>query len=503
MPEDFIVGPTGLPLWRYQDWRARREDRWREAYGADADVRPETPDGLIIDTLALGDTLQGDATQSVWANSFFRTASGVGLDLLLDMFGRLRLPAEPTEVQAVWYGDAGSVVWDGLGSAPVVSVVSVGASDLDRYAIQVAGTIPSPDDDGAIVVFRFNENRATIGDDYGIEFDGAEAVVTAADDDELVVATALAAEIEVTFPTFTATAWAEPSGAAVVVIQGKGTEVVAIGNSTTAPSAVALFGGVTLTMAAELTGAQQVLAGSLVTVETPGIAGLEGVVNLEDGDLGRDLETDAAYRIRHIDQINIGGKGTPQRIRAALLELGEDLVEFARVDENVTSVVVEGRPAHSFEATVIGDATDEEIAAVVFDQKPAGIRSFGTTEVAVTDDVGDLHRIQFSRGTELYLHLAITVTSGEGFPTTGDPEAAIESAVVQYLEDTLVLGQDFYRYALGFPILSTVQGVVSVAITADSTPAPGDAPTLVAADLTVASNEVLRVSSTRITVTVV
>lgn len=83
MPDPFVVGPTGLPLWRYPDWRAALEERWRETYGADADTRPETPSGLVIDTLALWATLQGDATQSVYASSFFRTAEATALDLLL------------------------------------------------------------------------------------------------------------------------------------------------------------------------------------------------------------------------------------------------------------------------------------------------------------------------------------------------------------------------------------------------------------------------------------
>jgi hypothetical protein len=174
-----------------------------------------------------------------------------------------------------------------------------------------------------------------------------------------------------------------------------------------------------------------------------------------------------------------------------------------RVDENISSGTVEGRPPHSFEVTWIGTATATQVAEVVFSQKPAGIRAFGDTEIGVEDEVGDIHRVGVSAGVELYLHLSITVTAGEGFPSTGDPEDAITEAVVDYLDDALGLGQDFYRVAINLPILLTVPGIAAIAVTADATPAPGDVPTLVAADITVASNEILRVSSTRIAVAVV
>jgi hypothetical protein len=501
VPDDFEVGPSGLPLYRYQDWRDLIVQRWQAAYGPDADTRPETPDGLIIDTLALLMTLLGEAAQGVYAGSFFRTASAPQLDLILDFFGRARLAATSTTVDAIWYGDATTVVWNGAGVAPVASVSSAGPSDGDRYELTEAGTIPDPDDDGAAFVWEVN--TVVDGDVYGIEIGGTEANVAASGEDAQDLAEALAAEVMSTWPTFTVSTGPGASGRWIMVVEGKAAETVLISPSADNPGNQAIYGAIRLGMEAEETGAQQVLASTLIEIATA-ISGIAGILNPEDGALGRDVESDTAFRERHLDRINIGGKGTPQRIRAAILdELPDPLTEYVRVDENITGVVIEGRPGHSFEVTWIGTATAAEVAAIVLDQKPAGIRAVGDVEVAVEDDVGDVHRIGVSPGVELYLHLDITVTSGEGWPSGGDPEATITEAVVTALEPRLALGQDLYRVAVIAAVVNAIDGVAAVDVETDATAAPGDAPGFGADDVEVASNEILRIDSTRVTVTIV
>ena len=78
--------------------------------------------------------------------------------------------------------------------------------------------------------------------------------------------------------------------------------------------------------------------------------------------------------------------------------------------------------------------------------------------------------------------------------------AAIVAAVVLDLGAVLTLGQNFYRERVRGVVSMLLDGVVTVTVTADTTPAPGDVPTLVGADITVAAYEILRISSTRIAV---
>jgi hypothetical protein len=503
VPDDFEVSTTGLPLYRYDDWRALVVQRWQAAYGPDADTRPETPDGLIVDTLTLFLTLLGEAAQGVYAGSFFRTAAAPQLDLILDFFGRTRLAATSTTVDAIWYGDATTVVWSGVGAAPVATVSSAGPSDGDRYEVTAAGTIPAVTDDGAVVVARVIVGQS--GDDYAIDIGGTESVITAATSDVQAIADQLVAALTADFPTltFTAPGLDAEGGRALIVIQGKGTEDVTEGPSTSQGGVIDVFPAIVLAMSAEETGPQQVLAGTLTGL-AQAISGVTGVTTIADGSLGRDVETDAAFRERHLDTINIGGAGTPQRIRAAILDaLPSPLTDYVRVDENLSPFTVLGRPAHSFEVTWIGTATAQQVAEVVLDQKPAGIRAWGDTEVAVLDDAGEEQRIGVSEGEELYLHLDIEVTEGEGFPTTGDPAATIQEAVVTALEARLGLGSDLYRVAVVAAVVGAVDGVAAVTVETDTTPAPGDVPGFSAADVTVATNQILRVDSTRVTVTLV
>ena len=505
MPDDFEVGPTGLPLYRYQDWRDLVVARWQAAYGPDADTRPETPDGLIVDTLTLLMTLMGEAAQGVYAGSFFRTAASVQLDLLLDMFGRTRLAATSTTVTALWWGGGGAVVWSGAGAAPVATVVSTGPTGDDRYAVTEAGTIPDEVDDGAVIVLQVL--AVTEASDYSINVDAVEqATITTAGalDTVATLATTWAAAIEADQPTWTATyVGLGADGQALIVIEGKGTELIEPGDTISDASEIAIRPAISLAMEAEETGPQQCLAGTLLGLASAP-AGVQGVFNVADGSLGRDVESDAAFRERHIDQINVGGRGTPQRIRAAVLaELPAPLVDYCRVDENVQGVTIEGRPPHSFEVTWVGTATAQQVGEVVFAQKPAGIRAWGDTEVTVEDELGELHRVSVSEGEELYLHLDITVTEGEGFPSTGDPEDAITEAVVTALEAALGLGTNLYRVAVVAAVVGALEGVADVVVETDTTPAPGDVPTFTASDVTVATNQILRVDSTRVTVTLV
>ena len=506
MPDPFVVGLTGLPRYSYPDWRAAGVQRWRVAYGDAADTSPETPDGLLIDTITLETHQVGEGVQSCYGNSFVRTAEGVSLDLHLATFGRSRLAAEPTTVDAVWWGDPSTVVWNGVGVGPGLSVDATGMGNGDRYLVTEAGTIPAPEDPGALAVLQILVS--TTGHYYGLEFDGGLSVIAAAvSDDPLETAELVAAEI-VSVTGFTATAWSDGSTGAIVIVEGSTSTVLIVSGDTDDPAEVALYGGVRLATEAEDTGAQQVLAGTLTEITTPA-AGLEGVINTEDGDLGRDVETDSAFRARHFDQINVGGRGTPARIRAALLD--QDPTDRAALDLEAVRVLnnyrdeeatIEGRtiPAHAFEVILLGDALDADIGAVLFEQVPAGIRSYGETSVEVIDEVGGSNFVEFTRATELYLHLSITVTRGEGFPTTGDPAAAIVAAVVLDLGAVLTLGQNFYRERVRGVVSMLLDGVVTVTVTADTTPAPGDVPTLVGADITVAAYEILRVSSTRIAV---
>lgn len=500
---DFTLTSTGLQTPRFPEARAIVVEKWKARFGDNAQTSQDSPDGLIIDVVALMLTLAWEGVGGVHAGSYFRTAAGIALDLVLDMFGRRRLQAVASTASCVWYGSASTLV----SSGSIASVEDTGV----RFASDADGTTTTIGGGGAVVVRVLD---AVDGETYAIDVDTTteSTVVAGAGSSTSSIADSLATQLGTDNPTATvARAGEDPDGAALIVLEGLGAGVVTVGGSATTPASQDVRFGVRVSMTAEDTGPQTALAGSLNTIETA-ITNIDGVCTTSDATVGRNLETDTAFRDRHLDQLNSGGKGSPEAIRANLLELldsvGEPLLDYVRVFENESAFTdADGRPPHSFEVVWVGPAgtaAEDAVAASIFDTKPAGIQAYGSISSTVNDSQGNPHSIGHSRGTELYLHLDVTIVAGEGYPTTGDPEGQITAAIAAYLgedgDGELGLGTDFYRFSLGLPINLTVPGVQSATITADATPAPGDTPTLAASDIVVADGSILRVDSSRINV---
>lgn len=173
-------------------------------------------------------------------------------------------------------------------------------------------------------------------------------------------------------------------------------------------------------------------AGTLTQRDTL-ITGWTSVTNAADAELGSDVESDAAYRQRRVDELAAQGGGTAAGIRADLLQL--DSVVAVQVIENTTDdVSVDGLPPHSFEAVVrsaIGSDDDDAIAQSIWGNKPAGVQAYGEVEVTVTDTQGVEHVIGFSRPTELAVYVALRLTTS-AVDYVGD--AAVKDAVAASAE---------------------------------------------------------------------
>ena len=132
------------------------------------------------------------------------------------------------------------------------------------------------------------------------------------------------------------------------------------------------------------------------------------------------------------------------------------------VFENVTDVVdVNGIPAHSFEAVVLG-GLDADIRQSIFDTKPAGIRSHGGVTGTVTDSTGIAHTIQFSRPTSYSIWLELDITyDASKWPADG--VAQVKAAILGALTPAngYTLGKDVTKWGVGAPV-DQVPGVLNV-----------------------------------------
>lgn len=492
MAFDFSLTTEGLNTPRLVDARARVVELWRERYGEDAQTGSDSPDGLMIDTLAILLDMLWQGNGAIWDSSFFRTATGVALDLVLDLVGKTRLDAASSTASVVWYGSDATVV-------PITSVLSVDDTDV-RFATDAEGTTGG-DIVGAVTI------ESTDDDTYRVTINGTDFDEASVGQTKIQIRDALIATINGGGEPVTAiSGGTDPvTGDGVIILDADdGVTTFTLVATTLGSGTVTAHDAVRIAMSAEATGALAASATLLRNIQTS-VSGIVGAVNTTDAILGRDRENDEDFRQRHLDTLNALGSASARAIRSGLLTNVLDVTDVT-VRENRGDIVdANGLPPHSFEAIVLGGAA-ADIAAEIYDKGAAGIETHGDVETLVPDGggVGISIPIRHTVPTNRFLHLRITITQGEGYPTTGDPATTIRDAVAAFYaapngDGALRPGSDFLRFSAATPI-NTVPGVASALVETDDTPLAGDSPIFTNSDIVVLDDEVLISDSSRITI---
>lgn len=203
-----------------------------------------------------------------------------------------------------------------------------------------------------------------------------------------------------------------------------------------------------------------------LTVIVNAIGGWNIVTNAEDADVGRNIDNDIILRQRREDQLALRGGSTLAAIKADLLDVSsnEALADMRSVEvlENTTDDIVDTMPPHSFEVLIDDGDTptidDDIIAQIIWDGKPAGIATTGSTTGTAIDDNGDAHPVKFSRVTLRPVYIDIALTTTEDFPVGGAllVKEAIVAAGAEYGIAELVIALHLRSQAL------TVTGVTDV-----------------------------------------
>lgn len=246
------------------------------------------------------------------------------------------------------------------------------------------------------------------------------------------------------------------------------------------------------------------LAGTLVNIETP-VSGWDSVTNPNDGDTGRDEESDSELRLRREQSLQITGAGTVEAIRARLLQQVDDVSAVSIVENRSDTVDGSGRPPHSFE-TVVSGGVDQDVADLLWEVKPAGIETTGAITVIVTDSQGESQTIQFSRPVDVYIWADITVNAANADEFPDGAETEIKERIVEYAEERFGVGDDVTYQALFGPIYRNIPGIGDVTLTiADSADAgtQPDAGEYAEANIAISDNEISRWLEDRIDVTIV
>ena len=141
-------------------------------------------------------------------------------------------------------------------------------------------------------------------------------------------------------------------------------------------------------------------------------------------------ETDAEVRSRI--RSALAGRGTNSYDALLAAIRNADAVEDAKLYVNDTDETdADGIPAHSIAAVVMSGYTGA-VARAIFDHKPPGIGTYGSTSKVVTDGDGNGHTVYFTRYDDLMIQLTpfITVLAGGNRETI---ENAVKPAIIDFV----------------------------------------------------------------------
>ncbi len=402
------------------------------------------------------------------------SASGVFLDYLGSIVGIPRLTASPTTVVGAVYGDEGTLLPQGT---------QVTDSQGNVYTSDASVTISRSN---ALEV-KLSVTTVTASTSYQLVLDGASYTVTSSvSPTNQSIAAQLAGVLNAEFYQ------ASAASGVLTIRSADGVSPFAI---TYDPKLTLTSLATPVSFRAEANGDTDLPIGSLAQLSAP-LPGVSGVTNFVVGTNGRLVESDENYRARFYTTVYATGTGTRQSIQARLLSISG--VSYARVYENRSAFVVDGQPPHSFEAIVDGGAATS-IARVIYENKPAGIETFGTVAVQITDENDDTVYIRFSRPVNVYAWVRVTVTAlNPEEQLTPAAAEVLRSAIAAY-GNSLNVGDDLYPQRFYGAVFGSTQGIGSVnielALTTGSEP-----PVYSTAPITVSRGMRVLFDATRVTV---
>lgn len=148
------------------------------------------------------------------------------------------------------------------------------------------------------------------------------------------------------------------------------------------------------------------------------VAGWNSVVSNTEGDLGSAVESDAELRVRRELEVTNPGSTSVDGI-AADISRNCPTVETVTVIENDTDATVDSIPPHAIEVIVFGPLVpsaddDSAVATQILASKAAGIGTYGSESVDVTDSMGFVHAVNFTRPAvdDLTITIAVSVHAG-------------------------------------------------------------------------------------------
>lgn len=257
---------------------------------------------------------------------------------------------------------------------------------------------------------------------------------------------------------------------------------------------IGVLGTVDVTVQAEDVGEVTATIGQIDKIVNP-VTGWTSVTNAADATPGEDLESDDDFRARWRTSLQTPGTANVNSLRGKVADI--DFLTAAVVIENpnAAAAIVEGISMDPSSVAVVvypsglSSAQIAQVATVIYQNLPAGIKTVDTpattVTATVTDAGGGTKTIAFSYATALPVTVAFVVTLESGY-AIGDVDQALIDAVVAWFAD-LAVGDDvtlldMFGLAAGIAGIRSVTSLllngaavdIAVAMTQVATTTPGD-----------------------------
>lgn len=204
--------------------------------------------------------------------------------------------------------------------------------------------------------------------------------------------------------------------------------------------------------------------GQVAVIVTP-VAGWSGATNASAATPGQDIETDAAYRARQQDSLQVSSGRSIGGIEAAVRAVPEVSSAVAVENDTATAATVGGvvLEAHSFGVIVwpgaLADEVLKEVALAVYDRKPAGIKSIGFDVVVAVTNGSTETMIRLDYADETAVNVVAVLVMDTGY-VAGDIEEEFADALA-VLFAGLGIGDPVRRLDI-YGILAAIDGIATV-----------------------------------------
>lgn len=440
---DYGLTEKGFKPKRLADVVAGVNSRIADQLGIQIETNANSVFGQIIGVFSYEIADLWEQAGMVYNAMYPHTASGISLDNAAALAGIAPIAAEKTTVICTCYGTQGTQIpYDAQITSATNSNIVFNCVDTNAYidankACDVGVTIAS----------------VSVGTAYGVKIDGTLYTYTATGEDS--VASVLT-QIAALFSFADITATVNNDVLQITSVNQSYTFDILLSNT------VFSYIGSPVKFECATAGAIVPALGDLSQIVTV-FAGWDSVANNVAANIGRLAESDTALRQRWNGSLYVRSVAMVDSIAAALITLNG--VTAARVYENETDTTdAEGRPPHSIEAVVAGGDVDE-IGATIWQKKAAGIDTFGSQSVSVTDSQGFSHTINFNRPIPVYVWLDVEITEYPEETLPPDAVTAITDALLEY-GNSLTVGNDVILQRFMGVIYQAVNGVGYVTIQA-------------------------------------